>query len=269
MTIFSKEDIQVSSDRQTKFVRLEGEFVAPGVYQVLPGETLRQLVARVGGFSPGAFVFGSEFTRESARRIQDAQYQEVVNRLEREADSDAATRRNLGSTPEDAASAPVQYEARRQQIARLRALKPAGRIVLELSPEATVAELPDLPLENGDRLYVPQRPLMVSVYGSVFAESSYIYRPEKRLGDYLAQAGGATFRADTSQLYLVRADGSVIGSQRSWFSAGIDGAKVLPGDAIFVPEDYQYVPWLKSLRDWSQVFYQFGLGAAALKVLKQ
>lgn len=268
ITIFSKEDIQVSASRQTKFVRLEGEFLAPGVYQVQPGETLRQLVARIGGFAPGAYVFGSEFTRESARRVQDAQYQEVVNRLERDADSEAASRRNLG-TPEDAAAAPTLIEARRQQIARLRTLKPAGRIVLELPPDATVASLPDLPLENGDRLYVPQRPYMVSVYGSVFTESSYIYRPEKRISDYIAQAGGTTFRADTSQLFLVRADGSVLGSTRSWLSAGIDNARVLPGDAIFVPEDYQYIPWMRTLRDWSQVFYQFGLGAAALKVLKQ
>ena len=48
ITIFSQNDMQVPAGQQTKFVRLEGEFVTAGVYQVQPGETLRQLIARVG-----------------------------------------------------------------------------------------------------------------------------------------------------------------------------------------------------------------------------
>src|SRR4029079_15283693 len=67
ITIFSKEDIQVPIAKQTKFIRVEGEVAAPGVYQVQQGETLRQLLARVGGLSPNAYLFGSTFTRESTR----------------------------------------------------------------------------------------------------------------------------------------------------------------------------------------------------------
>jgi protein involved in polysaccharide export with SLBB domain len=51
VTIFSLDDIQVPVAKQTKYVRLEGEFKNPGVYSVEPGETLPQLVARVGGLS--------------------------------------------------------------------------------------------------------------------------------------------------------------------------------------------------------------------------
>jgi hypothetical protein len=42
----------------------------------------------------------------------------------------------------------------------------------------------------------------------------------------------------------------------------------MPGDAIIVPEDYERTTWAKDLREWSQIFYQFGLGAAALKTLR-
>jgi len=49
VTIFSKADIRVPQSQQTKYVRLEGEFVAAGTYSISPGETLRQLVVRAGG----------------------------------------------------------------------------------------------------------------------------------------------------------------------------------------------------------------------------
>ena len=39
-------------------------------YAIPPGETLRQLLTRAGGFTPDADLFASEFTRESVRRLQ-------------------------------------------------------------------------------------------------------------------------------------------------------------------------------------------------------
>jgi hypothetical protein len=42
----------------------------------------------------------------------------------------------------------------------------------------------------------------------------------------------------------------------------------MPGDAIIVPEDLTRTSWVKDLKDWTQIFYQFGLGAAALTVIK-
>jgi len=35
-----------------------------------------------------------------------------------------------------------------------------------------------------------------------------------------------------------------------------------------VPEDTERSTWVKSLKDWTQIFYQFGLGAAAIQTLK-
>jgi protein involved in polysaccharide export with SLBB domain len=110
---------------------------------------------------------------------------------------------------------------------------------------------------------------MVSVYGAVFTESSFLYRPEKRVNDYLAQAGGATKRADTSQLFVLRADGSVVGSTRSWLGTHLTSSAVMPGDTIVVPEDFERTTWMKDLKDWGQIFYQFGLAAAAIKVLRE
>ena len=42
----------------------------------------------------------------------------------------------------------------------------------------------------------------------------------------------------------------------------------MPGDTIVVPEDFERTTWTKVLKDYGQILYQFGLGAAALKVIK-
>lgn len=267
ITIFSKEDLQVPAQRQTKYIKLEGEFASPGVYQSEPGETLRQLVFRVGGFSQGAYLFGSEFTRVSTRKTQESQYQETLSRLERESEGDAAARaRNV--SPEEAQTLPAQQAAPRALFARLRALKPSGRIVLELPESAKLTDLPDVALEDGDRFFVLPQPSMVNVFGAVFSEASFLYRPEKRTSDYLALAGGTTKRADTSQIFVLKADGPVAGSGRTWFGARTVSTNVMPGDAIVVPEDFERTTWRKDLRDWTQILSQFGLGAAGLKVLR-
>ena len=86
VTLFSQADIKVPQAQRTKFVRLEGEFKQAGIYSVLPGETLRQLVARAGGLTPDAYLFGSNFTRESTRILQQLRLNDYLQNLELEID---------------------------------------------------------------------------------------------------------------------------------------------------------------------------------------
>ena len=111
---------------------------------------------------------------------------------------------------------------------------------------------------------------LVNVVGSVYNGTSFLYAPDKRLGDYLRAAGGATRTGDPRHTFLIRADGSVVG--KSWaaglFSQSFEGLRLNPGDTIVVPEEINRTTLLKQLKDWSQVFAQFGLGAAAINVLR-
>lgn len=270
VTIFSKDDLQVPVSKKTKYVRLEGEINHAGVYQVAPGETLRQLLTRVGGFTPNAYVYGSVFTRESTRIEQQKNLDEALNRLERDIGRYNIVRAQNVTTPEDAASLKPQYDSEQQLVARLRQIKATGRIVLELPEDSGVKDIPDIVLEDGDRFLVPPPPSMVSVLGSVYVENSFVYRPDKRVSDYLAQAGGLTKGADNSSVYLMRADGSVVSKQQSgFFMNRFDSTRVMPGDSIVVPDQLDRTTLTRDFKDIAQIFYQFGLGAAAIKVLRQ
>jgi protein involved in polysaccharide export with SLBB domain len=269
VTVFSKTDVAAPAGRRPVIVSLEGEFNFAGVYQAQPKETLRQLVVRVGGLTERAYVFGAHFMRESTRREQEERLRIAIERLEQDLQRAAVTRAQSVVTPEDTAALKQETEAQRALVVRLKALRPSGRIVLELPESPTVASLPDIELEDGDRLVIPQLPSQVSVFGTVFNEASFLYAPDKSVNDYLTLAGGPRKEADKSSIYVLRADGSVVSKRQSGFlSASFSGSRLMPGDAIVVPEDFERTTWMKDLKDWTQIFFQFGLGVAALEVLR-
>src|SRR5947209_1252419 len=121
VTIFSQADMQVPIAQQNKFVRLEGEFFTAGVYQVEPGEKLRHLISRSGGVTPQAYLYGAEFTRDSAREDQQKRLDEYINDLEKSVERNAAGQRGLSA--EEAAAERGAVEGQRRLLDRLRQLK--------------------------------------------------------------------------------------------------------------------------------------------------
>jgi polysaccharide export outer membrane protein len=270
ITIFSKADIRVPQVQQTKYVRLEGEFIGAGIYSVGPYETLRQLVVRAGGLSPSAYLYGSEFTRESTRVLQQQRLNEYADTLEHRTSLVEANAATSAGGPQDLAAIQAGVQEARGVVGKLRTLRSSGRIVLQLKPDSTgVESLPDLTLEDGDHFVVPSVPSSVDVYGAVYTQNSFLYDPRRRVGDYLREAGGANRTADTKRAYIVRADGSIVSRQysSSLFSGGFDNTRMNPGDAIVLPEVVYRRSALRQLVDISTIIGQFGLGAAAVRSL--
>ncbi|HEX4007890.1 MAG TPA: SLBB domain-containing protein [Acidobacteriaceae bacterium] len=272
VTVFSQADIQVPIGQQTKFVRLDGEFVHAGVYTVTPGETLRELVARAGGFTPNAYLYGSEFTRESTRAVQQSRMDEYIQTLEMQMErGNLALASSATSSSLDLANGASAQTSEQQMLSRLRQMRATGRIVLELQGgSAGVNALPDITLENGDHFIVPPRPASVNVVGSVFDQNSFLYQGTRRTGDYLHLAGGPNRDADRKQIFIIRADGSVISRTATSGVWGdeFDHLRMNPGDTIVVPEKGFKPSALRGFLDWSQLFSQFALGAAALSVIQ-
>ena len=268
ITIFSQNDMQVPAGQQTKFVRLEGEFVTAGVYQVQSGETLRHLISRIGGLTPQAYLYGAEFTRESTREDQQKRLDEYINELEKSIERNASGQRAL--TGDEAVAERQAVESQRRLLDKLRQMRATGRIVLELKPTAdNLKELPDLMLEDGDRLLVPFKPATVNVIGSVYNSNSFIFKPGKTVSDYMRLSGGPTKNGDKGRSFVIRADGTTLGGNghNALFLNGFEQARLMPGDTIVVPEKLDKGATLRGFKDWTQIISTFVIGAAAAKVL--
>jgi protein involved in polysaccharide export with SLBB domain len=269
VTIFSQADIQVPIGQQSKFMHVEGEVRQAGVYQVQPGETLRHVITRIGGFTPQAYLYGAEFTRESTRVDQQQRLDEYVNDLDRSAQRSSAAAAYVGD-PNDAATAKAAADSQRVLVERMRGLRASGRIVLEIKPTATSADaLPELVLEDGDRLRVPFRPSTVNVIGSVYNSSAFVFRSGKTVADYLRRAGGSTRNGDKGREFVIRADGSTVSRQQHTFlSQNFDTLRLMPGDTIVVPEKLARGALVRAaVRDWATIFGQLGLAAGGIRAV--
>ncbi|HVT97594.1 MAG TPA: SLBB domain-containing protein [Acidobacteriaceae bacterium] len=271
VSIFSQNDIRVPIAQQTKFVHMEGEFVHSGVYTVQPGETLRDLVRRAGGFTASAYLYGSEFTRESTRAIQQRRMDEYVQELEMQMQrGNLAVAAAGAGTPQELASGQAARSSEQELLGRLRQMRATGRIVLEFRAGSSgIDALPDIALEDGDRFVVPPVPASVNVVGAVYDQNSFLYETGRSAGTYLRLAGGSNRDADRKHMFVIRADGSVISraAENGIWGNQFDNLRMNPGDTIVVPNKTFKPSILRGILDWSQLFSQFALGAAAINVL--
>lgn len=274
VTIFGVDDIPVPLEKRTQFVRLGGEVKVPGIYQIKPGETLPQLVQRVGGVSRDAYLYGTVFTRESTRVQQQENLDQAVRRMEAQVQAQAASTIQNIYDKDSASSSQAQVAAQRMMLERLRGLKASGRVALEM--DADRPELPVLTLQDGDTILVPSKPSFVAVFGAVMAEKSFIHRVDSTVSDYIEKSG-PTREADLEAALLIRGDGTVMSNraQRSWLglgNMGFMGTRLQAGDSIFIPEVLDrrsaYTQFIQGAKDWTALLYQFGIGAAALKTLQ-
>ncbi|MGC8551025.1 MAG: SLBB domain-containing protein [Acidobacteriaceae bacterium] len=272
VTIFSQGDIHVPLSQQTKFVRLEGEFNHAGVYSVKPGETLRELVKQAGGLTPDAYLYGSSFTRVSTKFLQQERLDQYIRNLGLEIQQNTLNAANSGpSSSQNLTAAATAQNNEKQLIAEMQQIKATGRIILNLKPGSKgTASLPNIVLEDGDKLVVPAIPSTVEVEGAVYDQNSFLYSSGRRVGDYLKLAGGENRDADRRHEFLIRADGAVVSRVESHtiFGNNFLSLPVYPGDTIVVPEKLYKPSKLLGALQYSQLFSQLALGAAAINVLK-
>jgi protein involved in polysaccharide export with SLBB domain len=171
-------------ERQNKRVRIEGEVLRPGEYVLPARSSINDALGVAGGLTSAAYIYGTEFSRESVRLTQQENYERALRDLELEFAKSSTTLRT--NTADEAAAQSQRSAGTTRLIERLRSIKPTGRVVLQVPPDSR--ELPDLALEDGDRIYVPARPSTVGVFGSVFNGGSYLWSERRNMDDYLRLA---------------------------------------------------------------------------------
>jgi protein involved in polysaccharide export with SLBB domain len=265
VTIFSRADIELPMEKHAAFVRVGGEVNAPGVYRVNPGDTLRNVVEKAGGLTQHSYLYASIFTRVSTRVAQEAQLRQSSDQLQKELMTkyaNASPQAGQSGTDQQA-----QLAMQQSALAKLTSIKPTGRVVLDMKPEAaTIADIPAFPLEDGDAFYISPRLSTVQVAGAVYNANAFRYDSGKKLITYLNAAGGATREADQKRTFVIRADGTVVSRQaRNMHSHGkYENLRLLPGDAIIVPEKLRVSSPMNAFLQATQLGSQLALTAASL-----
>ncbi|MDO8426119.1 MAG: SLBB domain-containing protein [Deltaproteobacteria bacterium] len=266
--------------RQERFVAVAGEVRFPGRYIIKKGEKISSLIERAGGFTDKSYLKGAVFRRESVRQLQQRNLDEAINRLERMMLSQSSINIEKSVTPEAAKQQEMAMEQKKALIAKMREVKPKGRIVVSLAPAERLRNSPyDILLEDGDSLEVPERSSVVSVSGSIVNPTSFVYDPDVSISSYISKSGGATELADKDGTYVIKADGSSLSPDalNSWgnidwnehtksWEIGSYSAKLEPGDTIVVPEQIERVAWLREIKDVTQILYQIAVTAGVIIV---
>jgi polysaccharide biosynthesis/export protein len=263
ITVFSRKDFRGPQEKQSRFIRIEGEVQRPGLYQVPSRATLPEMIEKAGGVTPLSYLYGTQLIRESTRQVQQKRLNETLQSLERDFSRYLVTRSQNVSNADESQGVPSEAASIRALLTALRESTPEGRLMLELTPRITdIHQLPPLRLEDNDSIYIPARPESVEVMGAVMAERSLLWKEGRNAEEYIEIVGGKTQNARRNAVVLMRPDGSIISANRS------PAPVIMPGDTIYVEEETNKTNWTKALKDMGQIFYQFGLGAASIRILK-
>jgi len=219
-------------------VAVRGEVLHPGTYGIGPGERLSSILLRSGGFGSEAYPYGAVLMRREVRDLEMKSHMQLVERVKAE----QVTLKALPETDTDQKNAKLtaigQTEA---TLVQLQASAPIGRVVMHISPDMKTWQntAADVPVRDGDVLFVPKKAGYVLVNGQVFNPTAVSYRPGHSAKWYLSQAGGVTQIADKKAIFVIRADGSVIAAKNNssgWWGGDPMSATLRAGDTIVVPE---------------------------------
>jgi protein involved in polysaccharide export with SLBB domain len=263
-------------------VTMQGEVRFPGIYPIKRGERLSSLIERAGGYSEYAYLRGAVFIRERLKEIQQKNMEEIITRLERELFSASSAQAAVATTKEETDAKKAETEQKQKFLESLKKLKATGRLTVHLGHLRLLkgSEF-DIELEGGDSLYIPVSNSFVNVAGSVMTQGSFIYSSTLSSKDYIELAGGASRWADTSNIYIMKVDGSAMRIDRglfSWNSArsrweiasfGEPVKEVEPGDTIVVPEKVERIAWMREIKDITQIIANIAISAGVVKALYQ
>jgi protein involved in polysaccharide export with SLBB domain len=212
-------------------VSIKGQVRFPGSYGFQDGERLSSVLRRAGGLLPTAYPMGAVLARVQVREFEQKSRDELIRQIE--------TNVSAASTGAGGSSELQLIKAQQSQVlSDLKNHPPTGRMVIHISADINSwANTPaDIELRRGDELMIPKRPGFVLVSGQVYNATALTFMPDKTAGWYLSRAGGTNAAASRKDIFVIRANGSVVGRHSGdWFDGSVLSTKLNPGDVVVVP----------------------------------
>ncbi|WP_277656472.1 SLBB domain-containing protein [Seleniivibrio woodruffii] len=266
----------ISEYNKMDYVTLGGEVKFPGRYPIKKGEKLSSIIERAGGFTDFAYLKGAAFSRVRVRVEKQMMLDKMIKNLEREILVNANVEAMTASTTTSIDSSELMLKTKDEFIKSMKNLKADGRVVLKLShPRLLKGSANDLELENGDELYIPKAPSTVVVSGSVLSPGAFVYNSKMDWEDYIKLTGGLLSQADKKNIFIMKSDGTAQKANSetlAWspqndrweFSFFSKTNPLDPGDIIMVPDNYNRVPWMRNIKDITQIMMQIAVTAGVL-----
>jgi protein involved in polysaccharide export with SLBB domain len=248
-------------------VILEGEVTYPGSYGLQEGERLSSVLRRAGGLRDTAYAAGAVLIRTQVKELEEKTRVELIHQIET---SSASARLGANLSGQDSTALLQAASAQQAEVLqRLKSQPASGRLVIHISADINSwANTPaDIEMHTGDVLTVPKRPGFVLVSGQVYNASAITYVPGKEASWYLRRAGGTNDVANRKEIFVVRANGSVIGRRSGeWYGANVLGTRLEPGDVIVVPQKIIGSLFWRNLLTVAQLSSSIALTAAVAHI---
>jgi protein involved in polysaccharide export with SLBB domain len=218
-------------------VTIKGQVRFPGNYGFQDGERLSSVLRRAGGLLPTAYPMGAVLVRTEVRQLEQSSREELIRQIE--ANSAAARLSpNLGSGGGEGTLQLIKAQ-QTQVLSDLKSHPPTGRMVIHITADIdSWANTPaDIELRRGDVLTIPKWPGFVLVTGQVYNSTALTFTPDKTAAWYLSRAGGTNSTAHRKEIFIIRANGSVVGRHSGgFFDPKVLSTKLNPGDVVVVPQ---------------------------------
>jgi protein involved in polysaccharide export with SLBB domain len=218
-------------------ILLDGEVAHPGSYGFQEGEHLSDVLRRAGGFRATAYPEGAVLTRPDVAKLEEKDRQELIRQVET---ASAAARISPSVGGSDAAAALQMIQQQQDQVVnQLRTQPVTGRLVIHIGSDMAqwAGTTADVELRSGDVLRVPKRPGFVLITGQVYNPSAITFIPGKSARWYLQRAGGPSAAANRKEIFVIRANGDVVGRRSGeWYDRDVLSMKLNAGDTIVVPQ---------------------------------
>lgn len=267
-TVFRLEDgdgvyvREVVNSRERSTVALMGELSFPGRYEFATGEKFSSVIRRAGGFMPNAYLRGAVFIRKSVKDQQLKHVEDIARRLENQ----MQIMMQRTNDEKERASIQAAIEQRKGILSDIKDAPYLGRVVIQLDHglEFTGTDW-DIPMENGDSLWIGSNPATVSIMGEVFSPTNLIYsKASNTVGKCLAQAGGLNEYGESGSIYYILPDGTVKTPRNTSFfrHRGVE-----PGGSIIVPPKGPKKDYLDAMAKITQIIYQIAISVGVAKTV--
>lgn len=251
MRINSGEVIEFLPDHNAKTIeiKISGEHLNLHNLVVQKGTTLKELFEQIKPSELSnveAFQLYRKSVAEQQKKLLESQLKDL----------EAKTLTTGSMSNEEALIRKQEAQLVLNFIERARQVELKGQVVIN---KAT--DLEDIILEDQDEIYIPKKNHMVIVQGEVMLPGAQSYVADMSFDEYINSCGGYSFRADESNVLIIKQNGRVLSyDSSSWFG---ETYQVVPGDSILVLGKVES-KYLQVVKDITQILYQIAVGAAVV-----